>query len=129
MKNRTEDQALVADLTVIYANQHTRVLAIVARTLREEDWAAYADDLAQDVWLMVWRYMLRDNEITRPPGLLVVLARSPRALAGVIDDIEREDERVGYEDAEDALRLGSTAPAAAGRRPRTAGSAAVGVAA
>ncbi|GGU67451.1 hypothetical protein [Streptomyces lavendofoliae] len=73
--NRTEDRALAADLTAIYANQHTRVLAIVARTLRPEDRAAYADDLAQDVWLMVWQYLLRGNEIRNASGLLAVFAR------------------------------------------------------
>ena len=69
------EQALAADLAEIYANQHVRVLGIVARTLRPEDRAAYAEDLAQDVWLMVWQYLLRGNEILRPPGLLAVFAR------------------------------------------------------
>src|SRR5690606_19707851 len=64
VKNRTHEQALAADLTELYANQHQRVLGIVARTLRDEDRAAYAEDLAQDVWLMVWQYLLRGNEIT-----------------------------------------------------------------
>ncbi|MGA5220912.1 RNA polymerase sigma factor [Streptomyces cinereoruber] len=75
MKNRTHEQALAADLAELYANQHQRVLGIVARTLREEDRAAYAEDLAQDTWLMVWQYLLRGNEITSPPGLLSVFAR------------------------------------------------------
>ncbi|MEU0002435.1 hypothetical protein ABZ069_36605 [Streptomyces microflavus] len=75
MKNGTHDQALAADLAEIYANQHVRVLNIVARTLRLEDRAAYAEDLAQDVWLMVWQYLLRGNEIRNASGLLSVFAR------------------------------------------------------
>jgi DNA-directed RNA polymerase specialized sigma24 family protein len=75
MQNRTEVEALAADLTAIYANQHSRVLGIVASRLRDEDRAAYADDLAQDVWLMVWQYLLRGNEVTSWPGLLAVFAR------------------------------------------------------
>jgi DNA-directed RNA polymerase specialized sigma24 family protein len=75
MKNRTDEQVLAAGLTELYANQHSRVLGIVARTLRQEDRAAYAEDLAQDVWLMVWQYLLRGNEIIRPAGLLATFAR------------------------------------------------------
>ncbi|MDT9686404.1 hypothetical protein RND61_30680 [Streptomyces sp. TRM76323] len=75
MQNRIEDRALAADLTAIYANQHVRVLGIVSRTLRPEDRAAYVDDLAQDVWLMAWQYLLRGNTIDSPSGLLAVLAR------------------------------------------------------
>jgi DNA-directed RNA polymerase specialized sigma24 family protein len=73
--NRTHEQALAAGLAELYANQHRRVLGIVTRTLRVEDQAAYAEDLAQDVWLMVWQYLLRGNEIERPAGLLAVFAK------------------------------------------------------
>jgi DNA-directed RNA polymerase specialized sigma24 family protein len=72
--NRTGDQALAADLTEIYANQQSRVLRIVTRALRVED-QGQAEDLAQDVWLMVWQYLLRGNTIRHAPGLLSVLAR------------------------------------------------------
>ncbi|MGW1008200.1 RNA polymerase sigma factor [Streptomyces sp. NPDC002520] len=75
MPNGIEVQALAVDLTAIYANQHARVLGIVGRTLRPEDRAAYVDDLAQDVWLMVWQYLLRGNEIRNASGLLAVFAR------------------------------------------------------
>nr|AHC28147.1 putative RNA polymerase sigma factor [Streptomyces sp. F11] len=75
MPKGIEVQALAVDLTAIYANQHARVLGIVGRTLRPEDRAAYVDDLAQDVWLMVWQYLLRGNEIRNASGLLAVFAR------------------------------------------------------
>lgn len=74
MLNRTETRALAVELASVYANQHVRVLGIVARTLRLED-QADADDLAQDVWLMAWQYVLRGNEIKSWPGLLAVFAR------------------------------------------------------
>jgi DNA-directed RNA polymerase specialized sigma24 family protein len=74
MLNRTETRALAVELTAVYANQHQRVLGIVARTLRVED-RADADDLAQDVWLMAWQYVLRGNEVASWPGLLAVFAR------------------------------------------------------
>ncbi|MFH9426405.1 hypothetical protein [Streptomyces sp. NPDC017529] len=72
--NRTHVQALATDLAELYANEHQRVLRVVARTLRIEDRAAYAEDLAQDVWLMAWQFLLRGNQITSP-GLLSVMAR------------------------------------------------------
>ncbi len=72
--NRTQEEALAAGLAELYANQHARVLAIVGRNVRWED-RDLVEDLAQDVWLMFWQYLLRGNEVRRPSGLLSVFAR------------------------------------------------------
>ena len=123
---RQEDLVLAAELAELYANQHTRVLAIVKRRLRVED-HAQAEDLAQDAWLAFWQYLLRGNEVRRPAALIAVFARRrvsahyrsarvrreqvtdpqsaalDRLVAWIGEDIEREDDEEGYEEAEDRL--------------------------
>ncbi|MFE5547271.1 RNA polymerase sigma factor [Streptomyces sp. NPDC056534] len=47
----------------------------VARAVRLED-AHLAEDLAQDVWVEAWQYLLRGNTVASPAGLLAVMARS-----------------------------------------------------
>ncbi|RPK77829.1 sigma factor [Streptomyces sp. ADI98-10] len=51
------------------------VRRVVARSVRRED-VDLVDDLAQDVWVQAWQYLLRGNEVARPAGLLAVMARS-----------------------------------------------------
>ncbi|WP_326683043.1 RNA polymerase sigma factor [Streptomyces sp. NBC_01237] len=51
------------------------VLRVVGRAVRRED-AHLVEDLAQDVWVEAWQYLLRGNEVARPVGLLAVMARS-----------------------------------------------------
>lgn len=51
------------------------VRRVVGRQVRLED-ADLIEDLAQDVWVEAWQYLLRGNEVVRPAGLLARMARS-----------------------------------------------------
>ncbi|MFI2620563.1 hypothetical protein [Streptomyces sp. NPDC018584] len=50
------------------------VEGVIARTVRPGD-LDLVEDLAQDVWVEAWQYLLRGNEVTRPAGLLAMKAR------------------------------------------------------
>lgn len=51
------------------------VRRVVARQVRFED-QDLTDDLAQDMWVEAWQYLLRGNTVARPVGLLARMARS-----------------------------------------------------
>jgi DNA-directed RNA polymerase specialized sigma24 family protein len=63
-----------AEFTAIYAAHATRVHRLVLAELRPAD-RHQADDLTQDVFLALWRYLQRGEQVTRPTGLLTVMAR------------------------------------------------------
>lgn len=50
------------------------VRGAVARAVRPGD-ADVVEDLAQDVWVEAWQYLLRGNTVARPAGLLARMAR------------------------------------------------------
>lgn len=75
MAHRTgQDAQLSALLTTLYTAHSAQVLDVVTRALRAED-VHQAEDIAQDVWLCAWQYLLRGNTIERPAGLLITMAR------------------------------------------------------
>ena len=74
MLSINRDQEQRAHLASLASTYQPLVRRVVARNLRPAD-AHLADDLAQDVWLTAWQYLLRGNTITRPAGLLSTMAR------------------------------------------------------
>lgn len=58
-----------------YREHAAMVRRVVARSVRRED-ADLVEDLAQDVWVEAWQYLLRGNTVARPVGLLATMARS-----------------------------------------------------
>ncbi|MFH9244691.1 RNA polymerase sigma factor [Streptomyces lydicus] len=66
-----ERRELLATFYSLYADQ---IRLVVARSLRPED-RHQADDIAQDVWLTAWQYLLRGNDIRNPRALLSQMAR------------------------------------------------------
>ena len=72
--NQRIDQERRALLTTLYTLYADQIRAVVARNLRPED-RHQADDIAQDVWLTAWQYLLRGNEIKNPRALLSQMAR------------------------------------------------------
>jgi RNA polymerase sigma-70 factor (ECF subfamily) len=58
----------------LYASQAPRVRRIVLAGLRPGD-QSVAEDLTQDVFLALWRRVDRGDRISRPDGLLTVMAR------------------------------------------------------
>lgn len=75
MTHRTgRDAQLSALLSTLYTAHSDQVLDVVTRALRAED-VHQAEDIAQDVWLAFWQYLLRGNTVTRPAGLLATMAR------------------------------------------------------
>jgi DNA-directed RNA polymerase specialized sigma24 family protein len=72
--NQATDQQRRALLATLYSLYADRIRAVVARNLRPED-QHQADDIAQDVWVTAWQYLLRGNEIKNPQALLSTMAR------------------------------------------------------
>lgn len=68
------DQQQRHEVASLYVQHADTVRRIVARSLNPAD-QHQADDLAQDVWLTFWQYVLRGNSIPRPAGLLTTMAR------------------------------------------------------
>jgi DNA-directed RNA polymerase specialized sigma24 family protein len=62
------------DVTALYLDQQDRVRYLVARALRPAD-QQLAEDLAQDVWVTYWQYILRGNTVDTPAALLATMAR------------------------------------------------------
>ncbi|MEU0705389.1 sigma-70 family RNA polymerase sigma factor [Streptomyces bacillaris] len=73
--SRPADAALRVLLDSWFREYAPMVRRVVARAVRRED-VDLVDDLAQDVWVEAWQYLLRGNTVTRPAGLLAVMARS-----------------------------------------------------
>lgn len=63
-----------AAFTALYTEHATRVRRLVLAELRSGD-TAQADDITQDVFLALWRYLQRGEQIARPAGLLATMAR------------------------------------------------------
>lgn len=72
---RPADAVLRVQLDGWFREYAPMVRRVVARAVRRED-AGLVDDLAQDVWVQAWQYLLRGNDVVRPAGLLAVMARS-----------------------------------------------------
>jgi DNA-directed RNA polymerase specialized sigma24 family protein len=72
MTNRIPEQQ--AQVTALYIEQQDRVRYLVARALRPAD-QQLAEDLAQDVWVTYWQYILRGNTVDTPAALLATMAR------------------------------------------------------
>lgn len=72
--SRPEDESLRRMLADWVSEYHGLVVAVAARSLREQD-RELAEDIAQDVWLAVWQHLLSGHVVESPRGLLVVMAR------------------------------------------------------
>jgi len=71
------------------------------------------DDLAQDVWVEAWQYLLRGNEVRKPHGLLALMART-RVCRHYQSARVRREQAVDFQDYELAVdRLASWIGAAA----------------
>ncbi|MGF0168757.1 RNA polymerase sigma factor [Streptomyces koyangensis] len=66
--------AAQATVTTLAAEHDQLVHRVARRALRQHD-QHLADDIAQDVWLTVWRLVLDGGEINRPTGLLATITR------------------------------------------------------
>lgn len=60
--------------TALYAAHSVRVRRVILANLRTAD-RHQADDLAQDVWLALWRRLERGDVLRNVPALLAVMAR------------------------------------------------------
>lgn len=58
----------------LYAAHSEQVRRVILAGLRAGD-AHQVDDLAQEVWLALWRRLDRGDAVRRPAGLLAVMAR------------------------------------------------------
>lgn len=85
---------------------------VVGRAVRRED-AGLVEDLAQDVWVEAWQYLLRGNTVARPEGLLARMARH-RVLAHYRSARVRREQATNFLETELAVdRLVSWIGAAA----------------
>ncbi|MFC9223181.1 RNA polymerase sigma factor [Streptomyces hygroscopicus] len=107
MEHRT-DQERGKQLAALVVAHTSTVQTVISRALRPED-RHLVEDLAQDVWLTAWQYLLRGNTITRPAGLLATMARHR------VTDHYRSA-RVRREVSTDPTAYGPLATAAAGAR-------------
>lgn len=103
-----EARQLLADWFAEYASM---VEAVVARTVRLGD-RDLVEDLAQDVWLEAWQYLLRGNEVARPAGLLAMKARR-RVYAHYASARVRRESATDFQDEAAVVRLASWIGAAA----------------
>ena len=71
---RTGDVVARALVAGWYVQFGPMVESVVARAVRPSD-ADVVEDLAQDVWVETYQYLLRGNAVTRPAGLLAAKAR------------------------------------------------------
>ncbi|MGC9479715.1 RNA polymerase sigma factor [Streptomyces sp. WG4] len=87
------------------------VEAVVARRVRLGD-HDLVEDLAQDVWVRAWQYLLRGNAVERPAGLLAFFAR-----CRVVDHYRlarvRREAATDFQDEAAVVRLASWIGAAA----------------
>ncbi|MEV4046697.1 hypothetical protein [Streptomyces sp. NPDC049744] len=72
--SRPEDAEARRLLADWFAQYGPMVERVVARTVRLGD-RDLVEDLAQDVRVQVWQYLLRGNLVARPAGLLALKAR------------------------------------------------------
>jgi DNA-directed RNA polymerase specialized sigma24 family protein len=73
---RPGDDQLREVLNVMAIEHQDRVRRVAASALRFED-QHLADDVAQDVWLSAWQYLLRGNEVpARPASFLSAMVRN-----------------------------------------------------
>lgn len=73
---RPGDDRLREVLSGMAIEHQDRVRGVAANALRFED-RHLADDIAQDVWLAAWRYLLRGNDVpSRPGSFLSAMARN-----------------------------------------------------
>ncbi|MFD3923898.1 RNA polymerase sigma factor [Streptomyces sp. NPDC058595] len=73
---RPEDDELRALLDGWFREYAPMVRRVVARNVFRHDDEHLVDDLAQDVWVEAWQYLLRGNEVRKPHGLLALMART-----------------------------------------------------
>ncbi|MCX4581347.1 hypothetical protein OHB41_51305 [Streptomyces sp. NBC_01571] len=109
---RPEDDQARQLLAGWFGEYAPMVRGVVGRTVRYGD-LDLVDDLAQDVWVAAWRYLLRGNEVARPAGLLAFMAR-----CRVVDHYRlarvRREQATDFQDDSDAVaRLASWIGAAA----------------
>ncbi|MGW3304699.1 RNA polymerase sigma factor [Streptomyces rubiginosohelvolus] len=110
--SRPADAVLRVQLDGWFREYAPMVRRVVARAVRRED-VDLVDDLAQDVWVEAWQYLLRGNDVQRPAGLLAVMARS-RVSAHYRSARVRREQAVDFQDYELAVdRLVSWIGAAA----------------
>jgi DNA-directed RNA polymerase specialized sigma24 family protein len=87
------------------------VTRVAARALRPHD-CGLADDIAQDVWLDTWQYLLRGNHLCSPAGFLAMRARR-RAVDHYRLARVRREEAVDYTDKSALAHLARLIGAAA----------------
>ncbi|MYR27805.1 MULTISPECIES: sigma factor [unclassified Streptomyces] len=110
--SRPADAELRERLQALAAEHHPLVVRVAARALRIED-VALAQDIAQDVWLTAWQYLLGGHRIEAPRGYLATLARR-RVRAHYAQARTRYEEAVDYADTtRAAVRLAERIGAAA----------------
>ncbi len=110
--SRPEDVVARELLAGWFAEYAPMVEGVVARTVRLGD-VDLVEDLAQDVWVEAWQYLLRGNEVARPAGLLAQKARRRVARHYASARVRREL-LTDYEDDSSAVaRLASWIGAAA----------------
>ncbi|MFD5899798.1 RNA polymerase sigma factor [Streptomyces sp. NPDC060366] len=73
---RPEDDAARVLLDGWFREYAPMVRRVVARNVFRHDDEHLVDDLAQDVWVEAWQYLLRGNEVRKPHGLLALMART-----------------------------------------------------
>ncbi len=109
---RVEDataRELLADWFSEYAPM---VQGVVARTVRHGD-LDLVEDLAQDVWVAAWQYLLRGNTVARPAGLLASMARCRVVNHYRLARVRREQVVDFQDDSAALVRLASWIGAAA----------------
>lgn len=73
--SRPGDDQLRIVLNGLAVEHQARVRRVVAGALRFED-QHLVDDIAQNVWLAAWQYLLRGNDVpSRPAAFLSAMAR------------------------------------------------------
>ncbi|WP_050495375.1 sigma factor [Streptomyces sp. NRRL F-5702] len=98
---RPADAVLRVQLDGWFREFGPMVRRVVARSARRED-VDLVEDLAQDVWVEAWQYLLRGNDVQRPAGLLAVMARS-RVSAHYRSARVRREQAVDFQDYELAV--------------------------
>ena len=69
---------LDAAFSTIYSQQCRRVRAIATQRVKNGDQAT-AEDVAQEAFLRLWRYMSNGNEVANPTALLAKMTRCAAA--------------------------------------------------
>ncbi|WP_371558716.1 hypothetical protein OG416_38985 [Streptomyces longwoodensis] len=109
---RLEDEQLRGLLAGWFGEHAPMVRGVVGRWVRYGD-LDLVDDLAQDVWVAAWQYLLRGNSVARPAGLLAFMARCRVVDHYRLARVRREQATDFQDEASAVVRLASWIGAAA----------------